>query len=207
MKLVVFDFDSTLMDGETIDNLASAYGVSDEVSSITHRAMNGELDFYESLKKRVSLLKGMNVEQAIEICENLPLMNGATSCIQRLLDKDYRVVCLSGGFKFATSYFAKKLNLHAEFANILHHKNGILSGEVGGEMMFANSKGQMLLTLQKLLSLGREDCIVIGDGANDLSMFAHADVRIAFCAKQVLKDAANIIIESKDLNQVADAII
>ncbi|TLD81029.1 phosphoserine phosphatase SerB [Helicobacter sp. MIT 05-5293] len=206
MKLVVFDFDSTLMNGETIDILAQEYGVSEQVSAITHRAMNGELDFYESLKERVSLLKGFNLQKAQTICENLPLMNGARVCVQSLKTYGYKVVCFSGGFKFATQHFRKVLGLDADFSNILHHKNGVLSGEVGGEMMFSDSKGSMLCTLQNLLCITPQDTIVVGDGANDLSMFAHAHTRIAFCAKQILKENANIIIENKDLREVIKAL-
>lgn len=206
MKLAVFDFDSTLMDGETIDILAQAHNVSEQVAEITHKAMNGELDFYESLKHRVALLKGLQVSKAEQIAHNLPLMNGAKACIQALKAHSYKVVCFSGGFHIATDYFQHILGLDANFANTLHHKNGTLTGEVGGEMMFAHSKGQMLQTLQNLLGITRTDCVVVGDGANDVSMFAHADVRIAFCAKDVLKKEANIVIDTKDLRQIPQAL-
>ncbi|MCX2716187.1 phosphoserine phosphatase SerB [Helicobacter sp. MIT 21-1697] len=206
MKLVVFDFDSTLMDGETIDILAQAHNVSEKVSQITHRAMNGELDFYEALKNRVALLKGLSVQKATQIAHNLPLMNGALHCIQALKVQGFKVVCFSGGFHIATDYFTEILGLDASFANILHHKDSILTGEVGGEMMFSDSKGIMLQRLQNLLSLTRKDTIVIGDGANDRSMFAHADVRIAFCAKEILKKEANIIIETRDLREIPKAL-
>lgn len=206
MKLVVFDFDSTLMNGETIDILAKAHNVSDEVAAITHRAMSGELDFYESLKKRVSLLKGLAYSKALEIAHSLPLNEGALACVRAFKNQGYKVVCFSGGFHIATDYFAKHLGLDASFANILHHKDSILTGEVGGEMMFADSKGCLLRQLQNLLSIGRENTIVIGDGANDRSMFAYADVRIAFCAKDVLKAEANIIIDKQDLEEIPKAL-
>ncbi|CAM2832913.1 phosphoserine phosphatase SerB [Helicobacter sp. MIT 03-1614] len=206
MKLVVFDFDSTLMDGETIDILAKAHNVSDEVAKITHKAMNGELDFYEALKSRVALLKGLSLQKTKEIAHNLPLMNGALPCVKALKAQNYKVVCFSGGFHIATDYFVDILGLDASFANILHHKDSILTGEVGGEMMFSDSKGIMLQRLQNLLSLTRKDTIVIGDGANDLSMFAYADVRIAFCAKEILKKEANILIETQDLREIPKAL-
>ncbi|MDE6885962.1 MAG: phosphoserine phosphatase SerB [Helicobacteraceae bacterium] len=202
MKLAVFDFDSTLMEGETIDELACAYGVSESVKEITKMAMEGKLDFYESLKKRVSFLKGMKEESAISVCRNLPLINGAKEIVLELKKRDYKVVCFSGGFKFATSYFKEILGLDADFSNTLHSKNGILSGEVGGEMMFGNSKGKMLSTLQNLLKIDKKNTLAVGDGANDISMFAYADKKVAFCAKEALKKEANIIIKKKDLREI-----
>lgn len=199
MKLAVFDFDSTLMDGETIDFLAKECGVEQEVAQITHRAMSGELDFYESLKSRVRLLAGLAETRAKEICENLPLMPGAREIVAFLHERGYKVVCFSGGFSLATRHFARILGLDSDFSNILHIRAGVLSGEVGGEMMFGDSKGVMLARLQKLLGVSARETLCVGDGANDVSMFVYAHTRVAFCAKEVLKNAANIIIEQKDL--------
>ena len=237
-KLAVFDFDSTLMDGETLEiivreldndintphpnplpqgareNLqekeldscrvgkALAYppqGLAEKVKAITDRAMRGELDFFESLTERVSYLKGLPISKVNEICQNLPLMNGAEAVIKGLQQKGYKVVCFSGGFRNATKYYAEKLGLDGEFANILHAKDGLLTGQVGGEMMFNDSKGQMLKRLQTLLNVTEENTIAVGDGANDLSMFKYASKRVAFCAKPILKQNANIIIEEKNL--------
>lgn len=202
MKLAVFDFDSTLMDGETIEFLAEEMGVSEEVAKVTKKAMEGELDFYESLKKRVKLLEGMPKNRAIEICQNLPLITGAKETISTLKNNGYKVVCFSGGFKFATEYFRDVLGLDGEFSNTLHSKNDTLTGEVGGEMMFDFSKGKMLLTLQRLLGATKEETLVVGDGANDASMFVYADKKVAFCAKEILKKQANIIIDKKDLKEI-----
>lgn len=202
MKLAVFDFDSTLMDGETIEFLAKELGIESRVKEITDRAMRGELDFFESLTERVGLLKGLELEKVNKICQNLPLMNGAEEVIQGLKDKNYKVVCFSGGFKNATVYFANKLGLDGEFSNILHSKNGLLTGQVGGEMMFNYSKGQTLQTLQKLLNLTENDTLVVGDGANDLSMFKYAGTRVAFCAKPILEKEASIVIREKNLSEI-----
>lgn len=202
MKLAVFDFDSTLMDGETIEFLAEEMGVGQEIAKVTKKAMEGELDFYESLKTRVKLLEGMPKNRAIEICQNLPLITGAKETISTLKNNGYKVVCFSGGFKFATEYFRDILGLDGEFSNTLHSKNDTLTGEVGGEMMFDFSKGKMLLTLQRLLGVTKENTLVVGDGANDASMFVYADKKVAFCAKEILKKQANIIIDKKDLKEI-----
>ena len=201
-KLAVFDFDSTLMDGETLEFFAQELGIRDKVKAITDKAMRGELDFFESLKERVSYLKGLPVEKVDEICKNLPLMNGAKEVVNGLKEKGYKVVCFSGGFRNATAYFKDILGLDAEFSNILHSKDGLLTGYVGGEMMFNDSKGQMLCRLQRLLDVSKENTIAVGDGANDLSMFRYAGKRIAFCAKPILKENADIIINDKDLKLI-----
>ncbi|WIH91154.1 phosphoserine phosphatase SerB [Brachyspira pilosicoli] len=206
MKLAVFDFDSTLMDGETLDIIARETNFAKEIAEITAKGMRGEIDFFESLEMRVALLKGVKLETVNEICNNLPVMNGAKETIQELHKKGYKCVCFSGGFKNATVLFADKLNLDGEFANIFHTKNNILTGKVGGEMMFSNSKGDMLVRLQKLLNVSYDDTLAVGDGANDLSMFKYAKNRAAFCAKEVLKKEANIVIEKKDLTLILDKV-
>ena len=202
MKLAVFDFDSTLMEGETLEFLAKEVGIEQEVKRITDLAMKGELDFFESLQKRVMLLKGISAKRVDEICHNLPLTKGAKETVAELKNKGYKIVCFSGGFKNATEHFANILGLDAQFSNILHSKNGFLTGFVGGEMMFGTSKGEMLKQLQNLLGIDYHDTIVVGDGANDISMFQHAGTRIAFCAKPILKEHANIIIEEKNLENI-----
>ena len=202
MKLFVFDFDSTLMDGETIDFLAGALGLKEKVAEITEMAMRGELDFFESLITRVKLLEGLEVTKVDEICKNLPFMPGAKETIDELKKRDYKVVVFSGGFRNATSHARKVLGFDADFSNVLHSKDGRLTGLVGGDMMFDFSKGDMLQRLQQLLGVYYEDTVVVGDGANDRSMFKYADKKIAFCAKDVLKKEANIIIEKKDLKEI-----
>ncbi len=202
IKLAVFDFDSTLMDGETIDFLAKEVGVYDEVSQITKKAMAGELDFFESLRKRVKFLKGLEFQKAQKICQNLPYMQGAYECIAKLKEKGIKVVVFSGGFSLATSHAKDILGYDGEFANILHVKNGSLSGKVGGAMMFGDSKGLMLKNLQNILGVSKEQTMSVGDGANDLSMFRHSGLKVSFCAKSVLENEANVKIKSKDLTQI-----
>lgn len=207
MKLAVFDFDSTLMDGETIEFLAKDFGIEEEVKHITKEAMEGRLDFFESLTKRVSLLKGLSENRVNQVCINLPFMPGAKETISGLKNAGYKVICFSGGFKSATVPAKAHLGFDAEFSNILHFKNGVMTGLVGGEMMFSTSKGQMLQNLQGLLKVSQDDTLVVGDGANDLSMFKYAKTKVAFCAKEILKKEANIIVNEKDLTQILDKVL
>lgn len=202
IKLCIFDFDSTLMDGETVDLLADAYGVADKVIGITHKAMNGELDFFESLTHRVSLLKGMPCELVDEVCESLPLMRGACELISYLKERKIRILVMSGGFLEALNKAQKRLGFDLGFANFLHSKNGFLTGLVGGEMMQADSKGLMLARLKTLLNLKQGEIMCVGDGANDLAMFKESGLRIAFCAKPILKQNADLCIDTKDLAQI-----
>ncbi|MGB1254484.1 MAG: phosphoserine phosphatase SerB [Thiolinea sp.] len=206
IRLAVFDFDSTLMDGETIDFLAAAYGKAKEVSNITERTMQGELDFFESLQQRVSLLKGLSEAVANEVFAGLPYMPGAKDCITELKSRGITVICFSGGFRPATTLGRKALGFDADFANILHVRDGELSGLVGGDMMFSHSKGDMLERLQSLLGISEAETMAIGDGANDLSMFERAGTRIAFCAKPVLQDAATHCVNEKDLMRIPELI-
>jgi phosphoserine phosphatase len=206
MKLAVFDFDSTLMDGETIDFLAKELNLEEKVSQITKKAMSGDMDFFESLTQRVKLLKGLNIKKVDEICHNLPYMNGAIEIIKELKTQKYKVICFSGGFRNATSYAKEILGYDSDFSNILHLKDNRLTGLVGGDMMFGFSKGDLLNRIQNIFQIKKENTLVVGDGANDISMFKYADKRIAFCAKEILKKEANIIINEKDLTKIIDYI-
>ena len=206
LKLAVFDFDSTLMDGETIDFFANELGIGEEVAHITEEAMSGRLDFFESLQQRVKLLKGLDYSVVEKISQNLPYMNGAKETITELKKRGITVVCFSGGFRTATSYAKDILGYDADFSNALHHKDGKLTGLVGGDMMFNFSKGDMLVRLQNILGISEDETLVCGDGANDLSMFAHAGTRVAFCAREILRKEANIVIETKDLTQILEKI-
>lgn len=205
IKLCIVDFDSTLMDGETIDFLAAAHGIGNKSADITHRAMSGELDFFESLCERVRLLKGMSYTQALQIGKKLPLMNGAYELVEFLHSKKIFVAIFSGGFHEGIDPAMKKLGIKLGFANYLHHKNDILSGLVGGEMMFLSSKGLMLRRLKNFLNIKTEEVMCVGDGANDVSMFEESGFKIAFCAKEILRSKASLCVDKKDLTEIIKA--
>ena len=205
-KLAVFDFDSTLMDGETLEFIAKEVNLEKEIKEITSLAMQGKLDFFESLIKRVAMLKGIEKKKVDAICAGLPLMNGAKTTIKELKKQGITVVCFSGGFQNALEPASEVLDLDGYFCNVFHVKNNLLTGLVGGDMMFSDSKGTTLKNLQNILKISPAETIVVGDGANDISMFGQADCRIAFCAKDVLKQEASIIIDDKDLTVILDEI-
>ena len=206
LKLAVFDFDSTLMDGETIDFFADELGIGEKVAEITEEAMSGRLDFFESLQQRVGLLKGLDYSVVEKISQNLPYMKGARETISELKSRGMTVICFSGGFRSATGYAKDILGYDADFSNVLHEKDGKLTGLVGGDMMFNYSKGDMLQRLQNILGISEAETLVCGDGANDLSMFAHAGTRISFCGREILEKEANIIIKEKDLTKILEKI-
>ena len=206
IKLAVFDFDSTLMDGETLELLAQDASLRAKLKSITDRAMAGELDFFESLVQRVAFLKDISLKHVNDVFANLPYMPGAKELILELKKRGVKVVCFSGGFDGALEVAQADLGFDTYFANFLHEKDGVLTGLVGGDMMSSNSKGIMLQKLQKMLSVTKEQTMVVGDGANDLSMFKHAGTRVAFCAKEVLKKEAHVVIDEKNLLEILDKI-
>ena len=205
-KLAVFDFDSTLMQGETIAIIADELGLKKEVEHATELAMQGATDFFESLTARVKLLAGLKESKVNEICANLPYTIGAAEVIKELKKSGFIVLCFSGGFKNATTPAKSILGYDADFSNILHTKSGILTGCVGGEMMFNDSKGIMLQKMQSILGIAKENTIAVGDGANDLSMFKFAGTKVAFCAKEIVKQNADIIINEKNLEALLEKI-
>lgn len=190
------------MDGETITYFGQCVGKSDEIANITKRAMAGEIDFFESLKERVAFLKGAQLSKIEQIAQNLTFITGAKEIIDYLKAKGILVCVFSGGYHIATDHAQKVLGFDINFANELHHKNGILTGEVGGEMMFGYSKGAMLARLKELLKLKSDEVAVVGDGANDISMFKEAGICVAFCANEVLKKAATHVVDKRDLREL-----
>jgi len=168
-KLAVFDFDSTLMDGETIDFLAAPLGLEAQVAAITERAMAGELDFFKSLVARVALLEGLEKAKVDAICADLPMMTGAAETVAGLKQKGCTVVCFSGGFRNATKPACERLGIDADFSNFLHDENGNRSYSAGKSLLYFIiqdlNKGLINLILacrfiRGITLLGRQ-CIVI----------------------------------------------
>lgn len=193
--------DGTLVDAETIDELAKAAHVGDLVMALTKRAMRGEMDFEEALRERVKLLKGLTVEEVNKVALNIPLMKGAKE-LTRELKREYRIAMISGGFTIVAEKVARELGIDYTIANDLIIKNGVVTGEVVGPLVHQNSKVNALNEIAKREGIRAEDCIVIGDGANDISMFKAAGFSIAFNANPILYDIADAIITKKDLSLI-----
>jgi phosphoserine phosphatase len=189
-RLIVFDMDSTLIQTEVIDELAELCGVGDEVKLITHRAMNGEIDFDESLKLRVSKLKGLEVKKMQEILDRLPLTPGVEDFLKTVKNLGYKVALISGGFTFFADALKAKLGLDYSFANELDIQDGKLTGLVKGTIVNANQKAMLVKLISQQENISLEQVVAIGDGANDLPMLATAGLGIAFHAKDVVRKEA-----------------
>ena len=201
-RLVAFDMDSTLIDTEVIDELAHAMDAGPAVSLITERAMRGGLDFSDSLKERVSLLKGMRQEQMHVIAQSLPLMEGAQVLISTLKRLGYKTAILSGGFSYFGQVLKDKLGIDYVFANELDIVDGQLTGRVIEPIVDAERKAELLQFLANKENISLQQVVAVGDGANDLAMLQAAGLGIAFHAKPFLKENARQSISTLGLDSI-----
>ncbi|NNF46763.1 MAG: phosphoserine phosphatase SerB [Desulfofustis sp.] len=199
-KLVVFDMDSTLIQAEVIVELAKLAGVGDQVDRITEAAMRGEIDFKESFRQRVALLKGLEEERLRGLVEQLPLTDGADLVVKTLKGLGYKLGILSGGFRFVGDYLKDKLGIDYVFANELDIKDGMVTGEVVGEIVDGEMKADLLRKLAEQENIALEQTIAVGDGANDLPMISIAGLGVAFNAKPVVRQKAANTISSVGLD-------
>ncbi|MEM3593346.1 MAG: phosphoserine phosphatase SerB [Candidatus Jordarchaeaceae archaeon] len=205
-KLIVFDMDSTLVDEETIDEIAKIAGVGEKVKEITARAMNGEIDFAEALRERVRLLKGLEVKHLEEIAKNMHLTPGAEELIRSLKSMGYKIALISGGFTYFTDRLKEKLGLDYAFGNKLIIKNGVLTGEVEEPIIDGKKKADIIQWLSEIEGISRDEIVAVGDGANDQFMLSKVGLGIAFNAKQVLKQVADGVIAQKNLLSILYAL-
>ena len=201
IELVVFDLDNVIINGEAIDEIAKLVNVQEKVAEITEQAMNGDLEFETSIKERVKLLKGASVEEIKKLASEMELMNGAKETIETLKEKGIEVAILSGSFDLITDSLKDKIDFDHIYINTLVENDGILTGEVTGPLV-KGSKFEILSELIQEKNLSFENCVAVGDGANDISMIEAAEYGIAFNAKPAVKEAADIIIETNDLTEV-----
>lgn len=189
-RLIVFDMDSTLIQSEVINEMANLYNQGEAVSEITERAMNGELDFDESLKLRVGLLKGMPESYLEKVLSEIELTEGVEDFVKIVKELGYKLGIISGGFQYFADHFKNKLSLDYAFANHLEIKDGALTGNLVGSIVNAEKKAMLVDMLAQQENINLEQVVAIGDGANDLLMLSKAGLGIAFHAKEVVKQNA-----------------
>lgn len=183
-RLICFDMDSTLIQTECIDELAMRAGVGDKVKAITESAMRGEIDFKESFRQRVELLKGLDASVMREIAETMPITEGAERLMSVLKRYGYKIAILSGGFTYFGQYLQRKFNIDYMYANELEiGEDGKLTGRYIGDIVDGKRKAELLKLIAQVEKVDLAQTIAVGDGANDLPMLSIAGLGIAFHAK------------------------
>ena len=201
IKLVVFDLDNVIIDGEAIDEIGKLANVEDDIAEITEKAMQGEIDFETSIKDRVQLLEGTSIEEIEKVACDLPLMPGAEKTIKCLKDKDVDVAIISGSFDVVADKVSDKLGVDTVYTNSFTVEDGKLTGEVTGPLVSGN-KLDVLKDHVEEAGITLDEVVAVGDGANDISMIESAGCGIAFNAKDSVKEIADVVVEEKDLCKV-----
>jgi phosphoserine phosphatase len=201
-RLVCFDMDSTLIQTEVIDELAELNGVGEQVRAITESAMNGEIDFSESFKRRMALLEGLSEDVLYNVAVNLPITKGAHRLMKALKYYGYKTAILSGGFTYFGHYLQKELGIDYVHANELEIKDGKLTGNYLGDIVDGPKKAEYLKAIAEKEGIHINQTIAVGDGANDLPMLNLAGLGIAFHAKPKVKESAATSISSLGLDGV-----
>ena len=190
IKLAVFDMDSTLIQCEVIDELATRAGVGEQVAAITERAMRGELDFRESFSERLGLLRNLDAAMAAEIAKNLPYTDGVRELMITLRARGIRTVIVSGGFSLFADHVATELGMDEYFANTLQVSDGVLTGIAIPPIVDAEYKEAKLREIADSMGITLRQTLAVGDGANDLKMLNAAGIGVAFRAKPVVRSQA-----------------
>lgn len=202
-RLICFDMDSTLIQTECIDQLAERAGVGDKVRAITERAMRGEIDFNESFRERVALLKGLDVSVMQDIADHLPITEGVGRMMEVLKRAGFKTAILSGGFTFFGDYLKRKFGFDYVYANELEvGPDGKLTGNYVGDIVDGKRKAELLKLIAQVENVNIAQTIAVGDGANDLPMLSAAGLGVAFHAKPKVKATAKQSISTIGLDGV-----
>jgi len=201
-KVIVFDMDSTIVDGEIIDEMARLAGVGEKVATVTEKGMRGEIDFSKSLRTRVSLLKGFRIKSLESIAKTVKLTKGSEELIAALKEMGFKVALISGGFNFFTDVLKKRLGFDYAFGNDLEIKEGRLTGRIKGRIIDARRKAGLLDEICCKEGITRDEVVAVGDGSNDRIMVANAGLGIAFNAKEILKKVADGVITKDHMKGV-----
>ena len=203
LGLIVSDMDSTLITIECVDEIAAGVGLKDEVAAITEQSMCGELDFEQSLRKRVALLAGLDERVLEEVYENvLQLSPGAEFLLEECKRNDVKFMLVSGGFTFFTERLQRRLGLDFHFANVLEVENGKLTGRLKGRIIDAQAKTDLLREYRERLGLAPWQVVAMGDGANDIPMIREAGFGIAYRAKPKTEANADACVRFGGLERI-----
>ena len=203
LGLIVSDMDSTLITIECVDEIAAGVGLKDEVAAITEQSMRGELDFEQSLRKRVALLAGLDERVLEEVYENvLQLSSGAEFLLEECKRNDVKFMLVSGGFTFFTERLQRRLGLDFHFANVLEVENGKLTGRLKGRIIDAQAKTDLLREYRERLGLAPWQVVAVGDGANDIPMIREAGFGIAYRAKPKTEANADACVRFGGLERI-----
>jgi phosphoserine phosphatase len=190
-KVIVFDMDSIIVDGEIIDGMAKLIGVGEEMETLTAKGMRGEINFVQSLRSRVSLLKGLRIKSLEFLAKTFKLTKGSEELIAALKEMGFKVALISGGFNYFTDILKKRLGFDYAFGNELEIKRERLTGRVKGRIIDAQRKAEIMDEICREEGITRDEVVAVGDGSNDRIMIANAGLGIAFNAKEILKKVAD----------------
>lgn len=201
-KLIAFDMDGTILEAEAIDEIAKRAGVQEEVAELTRRAMNGEIDYDYALRERVKLLKGLPVEVVEEVAEKLPLSKGAEEVFKTLKNAGFITVLITGGFDIVAKKVAERLGFDYWFANKLGVENGKLNGEVEILVSSGRSKLEILKKVAEAHGIDLEECVAVGDGANDLVVLENVGLGIGFKPKPIVEERVRAVVNISDMRTI-----
>lgn len=202
IKLILADMDATIVEGETLDELAERAGIKDQIADITTRAMNGELDFKEALRARVALLKGLPVKALAQTLAETKLTKGADTFIMGQRARGVTCVLVSGGFTYFTTSIGEKCGFNANHGNTLNNDGFVLDGTVGDPILDKDAKLAYLKQYAQEMEIDLRETMAIGDGANDIPMLAAAGLGIGYRPKPLVEKTILNVLRFADLDRL-----